>query len=79
KWEKLKEKIQEYVEDKDTFKENFKEKFEASGRNFVNINVGNHIQLLFDLEYIEQLEKEGKIIEFFIKVMDRVIDIIDKR
>ncbi|MGL5901232.1 MAG: hypothetical protein ACRCZO_00975, partial [Cetobacterium sp.] len=59
KWENLKLNISEYVRDKNDFFKNFSKFFEESNRNFVNVNVGTHISLSFDIEYIEKIEIEN--------------------
>lgn len=78
RWENLKMEIGKYVDDKDKFLENFKKYFEDSNRNFVNINIGTHIKLAFDVDYIEKIERENKTVEFFKNVIDRVLEIIQK-
>ncbi|MGL6121157.1 MAG: hypothetical protein ACRC0V_11725 [Fusobacteriaceae bacterium] len=78
KWENLKLNISEYVSDKNNFFKNFSNFFEESNRNFVNVNVGTHISLSFDIEYIERIEKENRISLFFKDIIDLIIDTIEK-
>ncbi|MGL6098909.1 MAG: hypothetical protein ACRC0G_04715 [Fusobacteriaceae bacterium] len=78
KWENLKLNISEYVSDKNNFFKNFSNFFEESNRNFVNVNVGTHISLSFDIEYIERIEKENRTSLFFKDIIDLIIDTIEK-
>lgn len=74
KWEKLKNNISKIVKNKDLFLKEFKEYFEDSNRNFVNICVGNCIELSFNIKYIEKIEKNNETIDFFKKVMGKVLE-----
>ncbi|MGL5902396.1 MAG: hypothetical protein ACRCZO_06870 [Cetobacterium sp.] len=78
KWETLKLKISEYVENEKNFFENFNKYFEESNRNYVNVNVGTCINLSFDINYIEKIEKENRIPLFFKDIIDLIIDTIEK-
>lgn len=78
KWGNLKLKIRGYVNDENEFLENFKKYFEESNRNFVNISIGTHIKLTFNINYIEKIESENKTVEFFKGIIDKVLEVIQK-
>lgn len=78
KWRELKLRISKYVKNEKLFLKKFKENFEDSNRNFVNIRVGNAIGLSFDIKYIEKIEGNNKTIEFFKKIMGKVLESIEQ-